>query len=197
MTLRGRGALLYFRAALFSLLILRPSTHWLKVSDWPRCFHSNFNRESLGISPIVAARCRCSLGKNTTSTIALPVPAAAGMCAATALQNFAASRGWACRFCRWRCPLEEFRPSCAQLSSKKSTRLAQGLFHHPSSHWCVACACLLPGCFPRTGSLHPSVGVSIALRICSARRRWWACTVFTLWRSAGKKTTHRTVQSGC
>ena len=186
--------MLYFRAALFSLLILRPSTHWLKVSGWPRCFHSKFSRESsqaFGILPIVAARCRCSLGKNTTSTIALPVPAAAAMCAATALQNFAASRGWACRFCRWRCPLEEFRPSCAQLSSKKTSAAGPRII---SSSDLALVYCMR---LSRTGSLHPSVGVSNALRICSARRRWWACTVFTLWRSAGKKTTHRTVQLGC
>ena len=141
-----------------------------ELSGWLRCFHSKFGRESLSILmtlPIVAARCRCSLGKNTTSTIALPVPAAAGVCAATALQNFAASRGWACRFCRWCCPLEEFRAACLQLPVQKiQSGWPQGRFHYPTSHWGIACACLLPGCFPMTDSLHPSVGVSIAHIFC-------------------------------
>ena len=37
-----------------------------ELSGWLRCFHSKFGRESLSILmtlPIVAARCRCSLGK--------------------------------------------------------------------------------------------------------------------------------------
>ena len=61
-----------------------------------------------------------------------------------------------------------------------------GHHHHPTLLWCIACACLFPGCFPMAGSRRPSVGVSIALRIFSAGRRWWVCIVVILWRCDGK-----------
>ena len=144
--------------------------------------------------------CRCSLSlltrENTTSTNALQTPASAAICAATAcaIQNFAASRRWACRCCRWRCTLEGFRAVCLQLPAQKmQSGWPQGRFssmghhhHHPTLLWCIACACLFPGCFPMAGSRRPSVGVSIALRIFSAGRRWWVCIIVILWRCDGK-----------
>ena len=188
--------MLYFRAALFSLLILRPSTHWLKVSGWPRCFHSKFRRESsqvFGILPTVAALS----GKIRHDRIASSC--GGWHVCRDRLAEFCGEPRVGLQILPMALPARRIPTIlCAALfKKKKPARLAQGLFHHPTSHWCIACASLLPGCSPRTGSLHPSVGVSIALRICSAGCHWWALTVFPLWRSAGKKPTHRTLQSGC
>ena len=155
------------------------------------------------------ADCRCSLSlltrENTTSTNALQTPASAAICAATAcaIQNFAASRRWACRCCRWRCTLEGFQAVCLQLPAQKmQSGWPQGRFssmghhhHHPTLLWCIACACLFPGCFPMAGSRRPSVGVSIALRIFSAGRRWWVCICSLCGGATGKADAlHRAVR---
>ena len=157
-----------------------------ELSAWLHCFHSKSSRESSQVLGIF--RVSLLTRENTTSTNALQSNAPAAMCAATAcaIQDFAASRGWACRFCRWRCPLEEFRATCLQLPVQKiQSGWPQGRFHYPTSHWGIACACLLPGCFPMTDSLHPSVGVSIAHIFC--RPPLVGLHVFTVRRCDGKK----------
>ncbi len=151
-----------------------------ELSGWLRCFHSKFSRESSQVFvmfPIVAARCRCSLGNirraRTHCKVLRRLP-----CVPRPPVRFRILR-------RAAGGLADFADGAAR--SKNSDHPVSSSLQKkrgwPKDYFIIR---------PRTGALHAPIyclatSQGLARCTCSAGRHWWACIFSPSGGATGRK----------